>query len=254
MTETGKEETTMETKSLGPVEVKSEDSGEVQAVFSKFNVRDLDGDVTLKSAFTQGTQVKISSFNHGSWEGGNLPVGVGHIDVEDDRAVLKGRFFMSTNAGRETFETVKGLGDLGEWSYGFVVTDQEMGDFEGKTSRFIKKVNVFEVSPVLKGAGIGTGTLAVKSQGNSTLAGEAETVLAALESLTARASDVLASRRIKGKGLGEESSELLEKIAGQLKAINELLVNPEAPSEDEDNSELVHEYLRWIASQHNLAA
>jgi phage head maturation protease len=152
-----------QTKALRSVEIKDASQGLIQAVFSTFDVIDRDGDVTRKSAFRNGAPVRISAFNHGSWEGA-LPVGKGTIRVTDGEAILDGQFFMNTTAGRDTFETVKQMGELQEFSYGFHVTDSEPGEVEGKSVRIIKGVDVAEVSPVLLGAGIGTRTLALKQQ------------------------------------------------------------------------------------------
>lgn len=250
---------TQEFKQLGSIEVKDYDAGVVEAVFSKFNIRDLDGDVTLKEAFTPNTQVKISAYNHGSWEGGNLPVGVGTIEVRDDCAVLRGRFFLNTTAGRDTFEVVKGLGDLGEWSYGFTVAEHDIDTFEGKQSRILKKLNVYEVSPVLKGAGIGTETLSVKSQGAS-FTGQCEQVLTELKTLNGRGAEILVKRREEGKALGSESTELLTEIRGELTKLQELVAEPTEESEavepesmEEEANPLRDEWLRYIASQHGLA-
>jgi hypothetical protein len=55
------------------------------------------------------------------------------------------------------------MADLQEWSYGYNVLDGGPGIFDGKRVRELRKLDVFEVSPVLKGAGVGTGTLAIKS-------------------------------------------------------------------------------------------
>src|SRR3954469_9939021 len=100
------------TKSLGRVEIKDAEKGIVEAVFSTFDVKDHDGDVTLKGAFKDGAPVRISAYNHGSWQGA-LPVGKGYISVDGDSAVLKGQFFMNTTHGRDTFETVKQLSEAG---------------------------------------------------------------------------------------------------------------------------------------------
>lgn len=150
-----------QTKALRAVEIKDASQGLVQAVFSTFDVIDRDGDITRKTAFRNGAPVRISAYNHASWEGA-LPVGKGTIRVTDNEAILDGQFFMNTTHGRDAFETVKAMGDLQEFSYGFNVTDSEPGDVEGKSVRIIKGVDVHEVSPVLLGAGIGTRTLAVK--------------------------------------------------------------------------------------------
>jgi hypothetical protein len=151
-------------KQLSRVEIKDAAKGDVSAVFSTFNVRDSDGDVTLPGAFEEGAPVVISSYNHTSW-GGNRPVGKGKIRTTKSEAILDGRFFMDTVDGRETFEVVKGLAEssLGEWSYGFDIEEAESGTFDGDEVQFLKRLKVFEVSPVLRGAGINTRTLAVKA-------------------------------------------------------------------------------------------
>ena len=145
------------------VEVKAEgDKGEVIAVFSTFNVIDHDGDVTMPDAFEKGAEVRISAYNHTSWQGA-LPVGKGRIDFDSKQAWVDGAFFLNTDHGRNTFETVKGLGSLGEWSYGFDVVQGKSGDWEGKPAYILEKLKVHETSPVLLGAGIGTHTVSAKS-------------------------------------------------------------------------------------------
>lgn len=141
--------------------VKSVARGEVEAVFSQFNVIDHDGDVTLPGAFTDGAPVRISAYGHSSW-GGELPVGKGRIKTTSTDARLVGRFFMNTLGGRETFETIREMGDLGEWSYGFKVLESEPGQFDGEAVRFLKRLEVHEISPVMLGAGIDTRTVVAK--------------------------------------------------------------------------------------------
>lgn len=154
----------MERKSLSGVTVKDAAKGIVQAAFCTFDVIDLDGDVTRKTAFKDGTAVRVSAYNHGSWEGA-LPVGKGVVRVAGNQAICDMQFFMGTQHGRDTFEVVKEMGDLQEYSWGFNITDAEPGEVEGKSVRIIKSVDIHEVSPVLLGAaGPGrTRTLAVKS-------------------------------------------------------------------------------------------
>jgi HK97 family phage prohead protease len=143
------------------VEVKDADQGTVRAVFSTFNVIDHDGDVTLPGAFQKGQKVRISAYNHTSWSGA-LPVGKGVIDADDTEAWVDAQFFLNTTAGRETFEVVKQMEELQEWSYGFDVLEAAQGQQEGEDVQFLQKLDVHEVSPVLLGAGIDTRTLAVK--------------------------------------------------------------------------------------------
>jgi len=154
-------------KSFTGVTVKAADKGEVSAVFSTFNVLDKDGDVTLPGAIKDGAEVVISAYQHGSHAemGGKLPVGRGVIHTTDSEAILDGKFFLNTTHGRDTFETVKGLGPLGDWSYSLHDVIAERGEFNGQPANFLKSIFVKEVSPVLIGSGINTRTLGVKGAG-----------------------------------------------------------------------------------------
>lgn len=154
----------MATKSaLSGVEIKSETRGEVEAVFSTFNVIDKDGDVTFPGAFTDGEEIAISGYGHSIWKG-DMPVGTGRIRTTRTEAILQGQFFMNTTAGRDTFEVVKAMGPRQQWSYGFdVLHVPETGMFQGRKANFLKKLKVHEGSPVFQGAGINTRTLSAKS-------------------------------------------------------------------------------------------
>lgn len=161
----------MKQKALKGLKITDESQGLVEAVIATLDVIDSDGDVTLKGAVDDGAAVRISAYNHQSWKGA-LPVGRGTVHEIGSEIVLKGEFFLNTTDGRNTFETVKGLGDLGEWSYGFDTLEEERGQKDGRRVNFLKKLKVHEASPVLLGAGVDTRTVAVKhwKQLNSDLA------------------------------------------------------------------------------------
>jgi len=145
-----------------PIELKESETdqpGSFKAVFSTFNVVDLDGDVTLPGAFTDGQKVRIAYWGH-RWH--DLPVGRGVIHADEEKAWVDGVFFLDTEAGQETYRTVKNLEDLQEWSYGFDIIESESAVVDGTPVRLLKKLTVYEVSPVLLGAGIGTQTVAIK--------------------------------------------------------------------------------------------
>lgn len=152
----------MDTKALAGVRIKDETQGLVEAVFATFNEVDADDDVTLPGAFEAGAPVPISSYGHTSWQGA-LPVGKGVIRTTAKEAILEGQFFMDTTHGRDAFLTVKQLGPLGQWSYGYDPLEFHFGEFGGRKVRFLSKQQVHEVSPVLRGAGVGTRTLSAKS-------------------------------------------------------------------------------------------
>ncbi len=143
-----------------PLVVKADgEPGEFRAVFSTFNVKDHDGDVTIPGAFTDGQKVRISYWGH-RWQ--DLPVGRGEIHSDGKEAWVDGRFFLDTEAGKETYQTVKNLGELQEWSYGFDILERSEGEFDGDQVQFLRRLDVHEVSPVMLGAGIDTRTTAIK--------------------------------------------------------------------------------------------
>lgn len=153
----------MERKTFrGKLTLKAADNGgegEFTAVFATLGVKDLDGDVTIPGAFQEGQEVRIARWGH-NW--GDLPVGKGTIHADEKEAWVEGQFFMDTQGGQEHYKTVKALGDLQEWSYGFDILEEEPGEVNGEPVRFLKRLDVFEVSPVLLGAGIDTRTEAIK--------------------------------------------------------------------------------------------
>jgi hypothetical protein len=158
----------LEMKSFGPFEIKSEDKGEVVAIVATLGVVDKDGDVIQKGAFPPGgANVKLSGYNHDVIVGGAAPVGKGVVTEEGDHAIFRGKFFMSTERGREAFHTTKELGTEGEWSFGFpkaVKTGELSQEWKAKgAKRMIAGLTPIEASPVFVGAGWGTGTLLTKS-------------------------------------------------------------------------------------------
>ncbi len=152
----------MESKQFrAAIELKADPAapGQFVATFATLNVIDKDGDVTLPGAFQDGQPVRISAWGH-NW--GALPVGSGVIHADQEKAWVDGQFFTETAAGKDTYLTVKNLAGLQEWSYGFEVTKQSFGKFAEQDVRFLEGLNTFEVSPVMLGAGVGTGTDAIK--------------------------------------------------------------------------------------------
>jgi len=120
-----------------------------------------ESDIIAKGAVPQGQPVKIAAWGH-KWD--NLPAGKGKIYERGNELIVDGEFFMDTQAGVETYKTVKNLGDLQEWSFGFEILQSHEDSRNGKTVRVLDSLNVFEVSPVLVGAGVNTRTTAIKSK------------------------------------------------------------------------------------------
>jgi hypothetical protein len=238
------------TKSLSRVEVKDAEKGEIVAVFATLGVIDSDGDVTVKGAFPNDAPVVISAYGHTSWQGVK-PVGKGVIREVGDEALLEGQFFLDTVEGRDTFTVVKELGGLGlqEWSYGYDPVKFSFGEYEGQRVRFLEELKVHEVSPVLKGAGVGTRLVTAKS--GVKFGEHVESVMADVEALIARATDVVALRAEKGKAISEDSAGALTRLTASLKRLDELLA---APQSDTTPDEIRREYARFVALTQGVSA
>jgi hypothetical protein len=235
-----------EFKSLS-FELNAADDGAFSATFSTLNVVDLHGDVTVPGAFQTGAEVLIGAYQHDLFA---LPVGKGTIRADEDRAWVEGSFFLDTQPGADTYRTVKAAGGLMEWSYVFQVTDSEQGEFEspdGKTQpvRFLKAVDVWSVDPVLKGAGIGTRTDAIKSA-PMPFADEASALRVSANAFVTRSRSLAELRAKEGRTLSTANADRLSAIAGQLResaeAIDALLTEA---SPQKSSADLQREFLTF---------
>ncbi len=194
-------------KGFTPVEFKADDAaGTFSATFATLNVIDKDGDVTLPGAFKDGQEVRIAQWGH-NWSG--LVVGKGVIHADDERAWVDGQFFLDTDHGVQTYRTVKNLGALQEWSYGFAVEEADFGTFQGREVRFLKRLDVFEVSPVMLGAGVGTRTDAIKGAAALSLADHSELFTELAGDLAARFKARADLRAKEGRELSAANVERL---------------------------------------------
>lgn len=136
-------------------------TGRVRVAFARIGGKpDHQGDVILPGAIPSGKDVGISGYNHGTSIGETMPVGRGTLSEQGGFAVLDGFFFTNTAGGRETFETIRGMKELQEWSFGFRI----LASRPVKAGhRELVSLDIFEVSPVLRGAGLDTHTISLAS-------------------------------------------------------------------------------------------
>lgn len=246
-----------EHKALTGVEIKDAEKGRVEALFSTFDQVDSDKDVTLKDAFTDGAPVRMSAYGHASWgmsRGASSvpkpPIGKGVIRVGQNDAVFEGQFFLKMQDARDTFESVKAMGDLQEWSYGYDILDFDIGDFEGEKVRFLKKLDVPEVSPVLLGAGVGTRTLSVKS--DAPFSDEADLVLGDVERLIVRAKAFGSQSAKSGRVLSAANRErLMNLLSGLGQSTTEIQQLLEETDPNKDRDLLIREF---AAFQHQITS
>lgn len=206
----------IERKTFRGMELKADKPGQFTARIATLNVVDHDGDVTVPGAFPEGKEILISAYQHMSWQGA-LTVGKGLIREAGNEVFIDGEFNLKTDTGREHYETVKFAPHLQEWSYGFKATEVEPdAEWEGvKVARILKKLEPFEASPVLRGAGVNTGTLAVKAM---TFSDEADTVLAAVKAFIDRTKSLADLREEEGRNISEANVKRLQTLVDSLKS------------------------------------
>lgn len=205
-------------KAFMPGDFKLDGQGAVTVAFAQLDVVDSDKDVSLPGSFPSGKSLPMSSYGHTSWAGA-LPIGKGSIREDGQWAIFDGQFLMSTEQGKNAYETVKAMGDLQEWSYGLNAVETSYGQKDGQQVRFIKRQDVFEVSPVLKGAGVGTHTRDIKSVGSGSELTYQEHLalgLRVVKSLAERSADRKAFRATDGRDLSTEVREQLAETAKSL--------------------------------------
>lgn len=153
----------MRLKKKFQVKAIDETKGEVTAVIATLNVKDHDGDVTIAGAF--GSQEAVIVPAH-DWD--SVPLGRASISEEGGDVVALMKFNLDIEDGRKWYSAIKFDFKAGnpkqEYSYGYEILDADKGEHKGQRVQFLKKLKVIEVSPVLLGAGIGTGTASVKGR------------------------------------------------------------------------------------------
>lgn len=205
---------------------KLDDDGTGLAQIATLSAIDHDGDTYAKGAF--GKQDVIILAGH-SWAG--VPLGKGQVFEEGDHAFAKFKLNLDSVAGKEWHSALKfDMADgnpLTEWSYGFKVLESADETRDGKSVRVLQKLDVFEVSPVVKGAGVDTHTVAVK--GRSQFLTDADEVIAFAERLAAE-------RKAEGKPFRQawlmQMKDLHARLDHLLKDVTEI-EDPGDPAEAE---------------------
>ena len=197
------------------IELKSlDDDGSGLAKIATLSAVDHDGDTYEPGAFGE-QQVKVLAGH--SWDG--VPLGKGTVFEKDGDALVKFNLNLETTSGQQWHKALKFDLDskngppLQEWSYGFKVLESVDETRDGKSIRVLKRLEVFEVSPVVKGSGVDTGTIAIK--GKQTFEDQIKALIADADAVTNRASEVIVWRGSQGRPFSEERlAQLVEATAG----------------------------------------
>ena len=219
-------------KKITPVEFKGFDDSEGtgSAVFATMEVIDKDGDWTEKGAFGE-QNVKLV----GAHDWAAPPIGTARIREDGKSAIADFRFNLKMSAGREWYESVKASSAAGvpqEFSYGFDIKEKGVDTraSEVGAQRVLKSLNVFEVSPVMVGAGRDTRLLGIKSPTGQTMTEEFNGAVSVLDKFLERAEDLVALRKQEGKGDG--LTVVMRERLAEIKRRLDLMAGLEAGSAD----------------------
>lgn len=203
--------------------------GDVRLAFATLGIVDKDGHITDPGAIPSKS-VPMSAYGHSSWpeHGARLPVGRGDIAEVGTKGIFDGRFFIDTTHGRDTYLTVKHLGELGEFSYGYKIlgaqpTDQKTA--RGKRVVRLKRLDIFEASPTLIGAGE-TELIGIKGDDEGPLAGlpfadDFDRVLADVGTIVSRSKSLRELRAKDGRELSESNRARLIRLRDGIQALEE---------------------------------
>lgn len=160
----------MQVKQFEPTLTATNAPGHARFKVATLNVVDSDLDVTLPGFFGRQPVALLPCHD---WQ--SVPLGKGHIYENGTQVVADVQFNLAVPAARDWYEAIKfdlaNPPSLQQYSYGFTLRPggHRPGTHKGRPVRFLQPrpdgtpgCTVHEVSPVLLGAGVGTGTLAVK--------------------------------------------------------------------------------------------
>ena len=225
----------MDTKVLtAHLELKADaPEGTVVAVIATLDVIDKDADITRAGAFEGSPPVKMSLYNHSSAWQSHVPVGAGRIVEKGDQAIFEGLINLGIEDGRKARDVLKFNQEQGapdEWSYAFNVIEAASEVIDEQPVRVLLKLAPFEVSPVMRGAGEGTQTVAVKTNGTKFI-DQTVTVQAAVDDYVKRVESLATLRAQDGRPLSSAKRDGLKALADSLrralKTLDDLATDPE---------------------------
>ena len=146
---------------------KMDEAGTGRARIAQLSAVDSDGDTYARGAFSWkeggGQWVHILPAH----DRRAMPLGKAWLFEEGDWALADLFLNMDTQAGKDwhatlKFDLAKGQ-PVQEWSYGYEVIDADYQLRGEQRVQVLKRLSVDEISPVIRGAGVGTGTVTIKS-------------------------------------------------------------------------------------------
>jgi HK97 family phage prohead protease len=216
------------------------DSGVLEGLGAYTGNIDRGGDVIVKGAYKSLDRFVSDGAILVGHEWGSLPVAM----VDDAKEVSEGLWFKATfhkdemaqrarNIVKDRMEAGKSVG----LSIGYSTMDAEMGQQDGKDVRFLKAIEVHEVSIVT----VPMNPLA-RATGAKSFEDEYESALAAVKSVLNRAEHLKRLRESDGRKLSETNTQRIDALAAETKTlvsqIEALLAVSPAKATEEEVSEI----------------
>ncbi len=245
--------------------------GNVIANVATIGQTDREGDVAEPGYFGQQKSRMLWGHQLMTW------IGKGEVAERGDDVLFEGQFFMDTQTGSEAYKTVKAMGDLADWSYGYLIKPggaRKAAPNIG-ASRVLQPlpdgqpgVDLYEVSPVVRGAGFDTGTLAMKQwapgldlPADTKFSDQLQGTVVAIQQTIDRAAAIKQLRDSEGKPLGKQAVELLTQMADGLTELQGTVADllpateptqdpPLTDPPDPDNPEVEGEAAAAMANAH----
>ena len=138
-----------------------DEKGQVAFYFSKYDVKDSDGDIVVKGAFNK-TRERIKRikhfYNHNIYQ---VPGVLKEISEDETGAYAVSQLALKTELGRDVYEQYR-AGIISEHSYGFDIMDSEPDN--EKDATILKEIKLWEVSSLTAwGANEHTNVIDVKA-------------------------------------------------------------------------------------------
>lgn len=198
---------TKETKTIRAEVKQAGEDGSFEAVIATLGVVDHDGDIIEPGAFAGATVAIVPAHDWGS-----VPLGKARIEERGDKVIAVGKFNLDVAAAKDWHAALKfDLSNppaIQEWSFGYYVNESSEDTVEGERIRRLVELDSVEVSPVLRGAGIGTGTLMAKRR----FADQIDEALRQVEDIATRAADIRKLREEEGRKMSKDRTAQLEAL------------------------------------------
>lgn len=239
--------------------------GQISVVFATMGVWDKDGDMAMPGFYGEQDVAFLPAHD---WS--HVPLGKGKTYEVDNQARADITLNLELQSAKDWLSHIKfdlkNGKPIQEYSYGFKILDggSRMGEALGRQGRILQPredgtpgSKIWEVSPVLVGAGEKTRTLSAKEAGK-TFADESQAVLDAAEGIVVRAKALAAMREKEGRELSAPNRERLAALALSFKeyadAMSKLIVTAPAvvPPLTEDAAKARRELVRMAKSRAGL--